>query len=104
MSNVNPQTLFSYQNLDINQMNQNRQQSTINNLLEWQKQAQQRAQPQTTPTQQNPVYWIAPWQKLPVPMQPLSPGPSVPSASGENDQRLNQLHQLRQQFNFGVPR
>ena len=102
MSNVNPQTLFSYQNLDINQMNQNRQQSAMKNLLEWQKQARQSTQREATPTQQNPVCWVAPWQNLPAPVQILHSGPFVPLTSGEDDQRLNQLQQLRQQLNFGV--
>lgn len=104
MNNVNPSTLFTYQGLDINKMNQNRQLNIIpllNTRLS-------NPPPLTTPTidinalqiNQNEQHWQ---QQLRTPM-PTLPGslwrdgtPPVPG-----DARLNQLKQLHQQSEHGM--
>lgn len=104
MNNVNPSTLFTYQGLDINKMNQNRQLNIIpllNTRLS-------NPPPLTTPTMdinalqinRNEQYWQ---QQLRTPM-PTLPGslgrdgtPPVPGNA-----RLDQLEQLHQQSEHGT--
>ena len=105
--NVNTNQLFSYTGSPVEQMNQTRQASVVNQLQQWQTPAAtvpQFSQP-TLQTNQNEAAWQQQLQQAPKSIAPQTAlplsGPTAPSTSGSAtspETKAQQLEQRRQQL------